>query len=104
MSTIRDSAFDKIKKARGKRQDEMIDDLALMCAVYELTGGKRSVSFTEKQIEPIYKDMYFQVLFEFMARSGKLKAQYSKTGKIKSMRMTTKGVKDAKKLLSKLKG
>lgn len=99
MRTLRDKAFDEIKKAKGKKQDRAITDLAVFLAVVEASGGKKEVAVTEKQIAERYEDLYLQVLFEFSVRTGILIAKYDKRGRIVSMKSTEKGLKEAERIL-----
>jgi hypothetical protein len=103
MRKLKDKAFDEIRKAKGKKQDQAIEDLAVFLAVVEASGGKKDVPVTEKQIQARYKELYFQVLCEFMVRQGALEATYDSKGRIASMKSTPKGLTDAEKIISKAK-
>lgn len=100
---LKDSAFDEARKLSGKKQDEEFENLAVLLAIAELSGGKHcEIGFTEEEIKPRFEELYMQVILEFIVRKGELEAKYDKNGRIVSMKLTEKGTKNAEEILSKL--
>lgn len=91
---LKDSFF------KGIEKDKVLEEKTILSIMYEYTKPKGQ-AVSEKFIQSKFVTMQINLLGENAVRRGEMEAKYTKNGKIKTLKVTKKGIKEAKKLIKK---
>ena len=93
---LKDSFF------KGVENDNVLCQKATLLILCEYTTPNAKTGVTEKFIKSKVDRYTIDIIAEYQKRQGLIEAKYNKNGKITTMKLTEKGLENAKKLVKKL--